>query len=75
MLGHWDPYSFQDQLNCCKLRTVDDGGGGGSGGGDDDDDDDDTVLLLNLKFVENVLFPYIMCIHSQPCVATVALHT
>jgi hypothetical protein len=46
---------------------VDDGGGG--------DDDDDTVLLLNLKFVENVLFSYIMCIHSQPCVVTVALHT
>ena len=29
----WDPYSFENQLNCCEVRNVDDG--------DDDDDDDD----------------------------------
>jgi hypothetical protein len=27
----WDPYSFENQLNCCEVRKV----------GDDDDDDDD----------------------------------
>jgi hypothetical protein len=24
VLGQWDPYSFENQLNCCEVRNVDD---------------------------------------------------
>jgi hypothetical protein len=36
VLGQWQPYCFENKLNCCEVRKVDD-----DGGGDDDDDDDD----------------------------------
>jgi hypothetical protein len=31
MLSQWDPYSFENQLNCCQVKNVD------GGGGNDDD--------------------------------------
>jgi hypothetical protein len=43
MLVQWDPYSSENQLNCCEVRKL-------------DDDDDDTVKLAD-DFLEKFHMP------------------
>ena len=41
VLGQWDPYNFENYLNCCEVRKVDDDEEEEEEDDDDDDDDDD----------------------------------